>query len=59
MEVKNHLLKDEKVNQEIREELKIFRDTNENEDRTIQNLWDIAKALNGCIFILISFYESF
>ena len=33
------------VNQEIREELKRFMETNENEDITVQNLWDIAKAV--------------
>ena len=33
------------VNQEIREELKRFMDTNENKDTTIQNLWDTAKAV--------------
>ena len=38
------LLKDERVNQEIKEELKRFMETNENEDTTIQNLWDTAKA---------------
>ena len=37
------MLKDETVNQEIKEELKIFMETNENEDTTIQNLWDTAK----------------
>ena len=42
--LKTILLKDERVNQEIREELKRFMDTNENEDTTIQNLWDTAKA---------------
>ena len=39
------LLKDERVNQEIREELKRFMETNENEHTTIQNLWDTAKAV--------------
>ena len=39
------LLKDERVNQEIREELKRFMETNENEDTTIQNLSDAAKAV--------------
>ena len=39
------LLKDERVNQEIREELKRFMETNKNEDTTIQNLWDTAKAV--------------
>ena len=39
------LLKDERVNQEIKEELKRFMETNENEDTTIQNRWDTAKAV--------------
>ena len=39
------LLKDERVNQEINEELKRFMETNENEDTTVQNLWDTAKAV--------------
>ena len=42
--LKNILLKDEWVNQKIREELKRFMETNENEDTTIQNLWDTEKA---------------
>ena len=37
--LKSILLKDEKVNQEIREELKRFMETNENEDTTFQTLW--------------------
>ena len=43
--LKTILLKDERVNQEIREELKRFVETNENEDTTVQNLWDTAKAV--------------
>uniref|UniRef100_A0A8C0P656 RNA-directed DNA polymerase n=1 Tax=Canis lupus familiaris TaxID=9615 RepID=A0A8C0P656_CANLF len=39
------LLKDERVNQEIKEELKRFMETNENEDTIVQNLWDVAKAV--------------
>ena len=39
------LLKDERVNQEIEQELKTFMETNENKDTTIQNLWDTAKAV--------------
>ena len=38
------LLKDERVNQEIKEELKRFIQTKENESTTVQNLWDIAEA---------------
>ena len=45
VEVKTILLKDERVNQEIREELKRFMEANENEDTTVQNLWDTAKAV--------------
>ena len=50
------LLKDERVNQEIKEELKTFMETNENEDTAVQNLWDAAKAvLRGkCIAIQAS-----
>ena len=43
--LKTILLKDERVNQETREELKRFMETNENEDTTIKNLWDTAKAV--------------
>ena len=39
------MLKDERVNQEIKEELKRFMETNENEDTTVQNPWDAAKAV--------------
>ena len=39
------LLKDKRVNQEIKEELKRFMETKENEDTTVQNLWDAAKAV--------------
>ena len=42
---KSILLKDERVNQKIREELKRFMETSENEDTTIQNLWERAKAV--------------
>ena len=45
MEVKDHPAKDERVNQEIKEELKRFMETNENEDTTVQNLWDAAKTV--------------
>ena len=43
--LKTNLLKDDRVNQGINEELKRFLETNENEDTTIQNLWDTAKAV--------------
>ena len=40
----NILLKNEWVNQVIREEIKKHMETNENENTTIQTLWDAAKA---------------
>ena len=39
------LLKNEWVKNEIREEIKKFLETNENELTTIQNLWHTAKAV--------------
>ena len=43
--LKSILLKDEWFSQGIKEELKRLMKTNENEDTTIQNLWDTAKAV--------------
>ena len=45
MEVKDHPANRLRINQEIREELKRLMETNENEDTTVQNLWDTAKAV--------------
>ena len=42
---KSILLKNEWVNQEIKEELKEFMETKENENTTVQNLWDAAQAV--------------
>ena len=44
------------VRNEIREELKKFLETNENELTTIQNLWDPAKAVLRGKFIAIQAY---
>ena len=53
------MLKDERVNQEIKDELNKFMETNENEDTTVQNLLDTAKAvLKGkCIAIKASIHK--
>ena len=36
---------------EIKEEIKRYLETNENEDTTIQNLWDTGEATLGGTFI--------
>ena len=43
--LKNTLLKNEWVKQAVREEIKKYMETNENENTTIQTLWDAAKAV--------------
>ena len=46
------LLNNEWVKNEIREEIKKFLETNENELTTIQNLWDTAKSvLKGSLYL--------
>ena len=39
------LLNSEWVNNEIKEEIKRYLETNENENTTTQNLWDSGKAV--------------
>ena len=43
-------------NQQITEEIKICIETNENENTTIQNLWDTVKAVLRERFIAIQAY---
>ena len=50
------LLNNELVKKDIREEIKKFLETNENELTTIQNLWDTAKAVLRGKFIAIQAY---
>ena len=47
------LLKKQWVNDEIKEESKKYLETNDNENTTIQNLWDEAKAFLRGKFIAI------
>ena len=50
------LLNDEWVKNEIREEIRNFLETNENELTTIQNSWDTAKGVLKGKFIVIQAY---
>ena len=50
------LLNNEWMKNEIREEMKKFLETNENELTTIQTLWDTAKAVLRGKFIAIQAY---
>ena len=49
----NTLLKNQWVNDEIKEEILKYPETNDNENTTIQNLWDAAKAVLRGKFIVI------
>ena len=49
----NILLSDQDITEEIKEEIKKYLETNDNENRTTQNLWDAAKAVLRWKFIAI------
>ena len=50
------LLNNQEITEEIKEEIKKYLATNDNENKTIQNLWDAAKAVLGGKFIAIQAY---
>ena len=52
----NTLVKNQSVNKEIKMEIKKCLETNNNENTTIQNLWDAAKAILRGKFIVIQAY---
>ena len=49
----NMLLNNEWVNHEIKEEIRKFLETNENEHTTTQNIWDTRKAVLRGKFLAI------
>ena len=52
----NAFLNNEQVTKEIKREIKIFLETNDNKNMTTQNLWDAAKAVLRAKFIAIQSY---
>ena len=56
MEVKNKLLNSQQITEEIKKEIKICIETNENENTTTQNLWDTVKAVLRGKFVAIQAY---
>ena len=49
----NTLLNNQQITEEIKKEIKICIETNENENTTTQNLWDTVKAVLRGTFIAI------
>ena len=52
----NGLLNVDWINNEMKAEIKMFFKTNQNEDRTYQNLWDTFKAVFRGKYIAINAY---
>ena len=52
----NTLLNNQEIIEEIKEEIKKYLEKNDNENTTIQNLWDSAKAVLRGKFIAIQSY---
>ena len=50
------LLNNQEVSEEIKEEVKKYLEINDNENTTIQNLWDAAKAVLRPKLIAIQAY---
>ena len=52
----NTLLNNQEITEEIKEDIKKYLETNDNENTTTQNLWDAAKAVLRGKFIAIQSY---
>ena len=53
MEVKQYVTKQQETTEQIKEEIKNYIETNDNENMTTKNLWDAAKAVLRGKFIAI------
>ena len=49
-------LNNQQIKEEIKKEIKIFMEMNENKNKTTQNLWDTVKAVLRGRFIAIQAY---
>ena len=56
MKLNNTLLNNQEITEEIKEEIKKYLETNDNENTMIQNLRDMAKAVLRGKFIAIQAY---
>ena len=52
----NTLLNNQEITEEIKAEIKNYRETNDNENTMTENLWDAAKAVLRGKFIAIQSY---
>ena len=57
MKVKQYIIHNQKITEEIKEEIKKYLETNDNENTTIQNLWDAAKAVLREIIAIKSYLK--
>ena len=58
MRLNSTFLNNQQVTEEIKREIKQFLETNDNENITTQNLWDVAKAvLRGKLIALQSYLK--
>ena len=56
MRLNSTFLNNQQVTEEIKREIKQFLETNDNENITTQNLWDVAKAVLRGKFIALQSY---
>ena len=56
MEAKQHTINSQEITEEIKEEIKIYLETNDHENTMTQNLWGAAKAVLRGNFIAMQAY---